>query len=1299
MDGAPPSAADPSTSTQTLDVFVSYAREDREFVVRLTDALRARGRTAWVDLEGIPPSADYALEIEDAIVRAQAYVFVASSDSAQSAACAAEAATAVRHNKKIVPIVAQEVDAGTLPAAVASRQWINAQSAQDFERSVDALVSAVDTDLAWIRTHTRLLGDALRWHADHDGTSLLEGRELEDAEAWLRAAELHEAQPTPEQTAFIAASRWAASLARAQRHYEVAFELSGAGRRQAAAAHLLRAVELSPPDGIPAGYPVSPERPGWAADAWSAFRYLDAQRGHLVGRLRVPAAVSCLAADPSGTVIAVGCMSGAVTLWDLERCSMISDLEGIGDTVTAVAVAPDREVVAAGADGSLLAWAAHADAPRSLLRSSGNPVTAIALAPDGRRAFGLRDGHVLLRDAAGNDVHQTRLHTGSITSLAFDAEGRLLTGSGRPPSGNWLGDGTSIAWEPQQDERRPLLFGTLEGAPVAAVPSPDAGAALRSLAGGTVELWSVSPGERRLLGHPETVRAVAFSAAGDVAITGGDDGTVRTWDVDTGARQESLDAHLGPVTCVAQTADGRLLLSGSLDASVAVWVVDREDARAALTDDGGAIAVSPNDDIAVGASGGAVQLLDAGGVPVATLGRSGPVMSVAVSPDGDTVLAGHEDGAVAVWDARSRTGRAVLTGHDGIVWELAFSPDGMLAGSACDDGTARLWDTADWTPRATLAGHDGAVHGVAFTPDGGQVVTCGGDGTARLWSTDGAMDRILGRAQRPLTSVAVTPDAGSVVASADDGVVHVWDAEAAHGLPRRRRGERTFEAHDRLIRRIALSADGRVLLTASFDATVNCWELASGRKLQEFTGHKDSVYGVAIVDGRVYSAGADGTVWVWDVGADHPVGSYSLSPRRASGVAVSADGTTMAASTLEGDVYAWETARFHEPATLAVGHTAQVDGLAFNADGSLLASVARDRTVRLWRSESADQVIAERLGASATSVAWHPSGRRLVCGTGDKREVVESSDAFGAVGGRIARTGPASGGAIVWDFHAGPPRFLERHAGPVQAIAITSDGRIVTGGDDASVRVWAADSGRQLRLLEGHRDRVWAVAVSPDGALAATGSIDNDVRLWQLESGACTRVIEHHSAGVGSVAFTRQGALLVTASADGSVRLIEVATGEEVRALRGHDGGVAAVAVDAAGRRALSGTMGGELLLWDMSGADPPRALTPHAELIGSWLSNVPSFGPKRYSRFSVSSRPISVTSCSATSRIRWRESVVGCDSTSGDAAAMAASKAIRVDSSRPGFEVRYAPMCARQVADRIAGGSARMISFRYRTG
>lgn len=103
------------------DVFISYSRKDKEFVGRLHEALKARGRDTWIDWHDIPPSAVWFQEIRSAIEAADAILFVISPKSTVSEVCSSEITHAIQNNKRIVPILREEVDSKALPAARMTR--------------------------------------------------------------------------------------------------------------------------------------------------------------------------------------------------------------------------------------------------------------------------------------------------------------------------------------------------------------------------------------------------------------------------------------------------------------------------------------------------------------------------------------------------------------------------------------------------------------------------------------------------------------------------------------------------------------------------------------------------------------------------------------------------------------------------------------------------------------------------------------------------------------------------------------------------------------------------------------------------------------------------------------------------------------------------------------------------------------------------------------------------------------------------------------------------------------------------
>ena len=108
------------------DVFVSYSRADRAAVASLTKALADRGKRAWVDLEDIPPSAEWMAEIRSAIESSDAYLVVISPDLARSTVCSEELEHARSAGKRILPVLVRPTEPTSVPQALAALNWVDA---------------------------------------------------------------------------------------------------------------------------------------------------------------------------------------------------------------------------------------------------------------------------------------------------------------------------------------------------------------------------------------------------------------------------------------------------------------------------------------------------------------------------------------------------------------------------------------------------------------------------------------------------------------------------------------------------------------------------------------------------------------------------------------------------------------------------------------------------------------------------------------------------------------------------------------------------------------------------------------------------------------------------------------------------------------------------------------------------------------------------------------------------------------------------------------------------------------------
>jgi hypothetical protein len=154
------------------DVFISYAREDQDFVRKLQDALQEHHRNTWIDWKDIPLTAKWKEEVFSAIEQADSFAAVISPDFIVSKPCQEELDHAAHDNKRMVPLWHRDVDDEEVPPDLAAHQYVYLREKDDFEDSFERLLKALDTDMEWVRFHTRLLVRAKEWDKGGEGETL-----------------------------------------------------------------------------------------------------------------------------------------------------------------------------------------------------------------------------------------------------------------------------------------------------------------------------------------------------------------------------------------------------------------------------------------------------------------------------------------------------------------------------------------------------------------------------------------------------------------------------------------------------------------------------------------------------------------------------------------------------------------------------------------------------------------------------------------------------------------------------------------------------------------------------------------------------------------------------------------------------------------------------------------------------------------------------------------------------------------------------------------------------------------------
>lgn len=250
------------------------------------------------------------------------------------------------------------------------------------------------------------------------------------------------------------------------------------------------------------------------------------------------------------------------------------------------------------------------------------------------------------------------------------------------------------------------------------------------------------------------------------------------------------------------------------------------------------------------------------------------------------------------------------------------------------------------------------------------------------------------------------------------------------------------------------------------------------------------------------------------------------------------------------------------------GHEAPVMGLAFAPDERMLASVGRDRSLRLWRSSEdgpAKVVLLATLG---------DQGDALTC-------VVFSPDGTLMAAGGIDRS------VLVWrSLDRMLVQSLSGHGGAVEALAFSPDGRTLAAGSRGrQVRLWDVQTWRLRATLEGHAGALTSLAFSPDGTLLASGAADHSIRLWRGYDGKLLRIISEHCAPLVSVAFSPDGTRLASVAEDKQLLVWQPTTGQQVAALQPFSAGVTSLALSSTAEHLMVGSGDGSTVVYKLNDA------------------------------------------------------------------------------------------------------------------
>jgi eukaryotic-like serine/threonine-protein kinase len=533
------------------------------------------------------------------------------------------------------------------------------------------------------------------------------------------------------------------------------------------------------------------------------------------------------------------------------------------------------------------------------------------------------------------------------------------------------------------------------------------------------------------------------------------------------------------------------------------------------------------------------------------------VRSVAFSNDGKLIAIGSRDKVIVL----NATNRVILGVSTGAVFSVAFddkrlfladpfsiraldltnfsertlatgvgapisiSPDGKYLAGASREGV-RLFQINPWNSMRTLPRTFGPL---AFSPDG-QTLTTAGRNNLSLWplgseatATEITNSAPFGFFHQFARNFAFSPD-GARLFAAQDRLIKVFDAKNAAALATVPGDAKPL--HSSQITATALSPDGQILATASWDHSIRLWDAIKYTHIRSLKGHLNEVWSIAFSgDGKHILSGAkDGGVFLWPV--EEP-------PEK---------------DVINGD---WQP-------------------VAFSADEKfLMASHRRSGAISLIdiENERIDQIFE----GAAPQPRFGPFGPRVVTSAdlnviarqlGDRLEVIDRKLNHT----RSFKSEPFSGfvlspnGKAIVMTTRNAATFVDLQSNtniplpsPADRAIFTPDSqRLILLQREAPATIWNCATRTVERTFPLETPAGFACAISPDGRLLAAGAVpelSNTIDLIDLTTGKTVATLAGHKQGIGSVAFSADGKTLISTSSDGALKLWNVPTQQEILTL------------------------------------------------------------------------------------------------------------------------------------------------------